>query len=365
MPGPSPPPGSPSTAPAATTAARHERPAGDDVSGPHGIRPAGLGALLGARRHRLEPTRPTPCCAPSPTAMTTSPSRWATCRTARDGAEEAWCRFVTRRVGAEHPFELVSGNHESNGENGDIERFARCLPNRLPGLVGSYGRQWYVDQPAAAPARAGRDDLAGARLRPRRVVLRRGHPAPRLAAGGGHRGARGRHPVGRRRHAQAVPVGRQLRVRPRAATSSTCCSTPASTSCVTGHEHLYQRTQPLALGPGCRDDPPGPLRPRLRRDRRRGHHVRDGRHRRHAAARRARRGDCERRYFAALSGNDRDPSFGSLDVQVTRRPADARLRAGRTAAPSPTGRAQPLRVRSTCSVIAARARRPSGVGSRG
>jgi 3',5'-cyclic AMP phosphodiesterase CpdA len=48
-----------------------------------------------------------------------------------DGEEEAWCRFVTRRVGAEHPFELVSGNHESNGENGNIQRFARCLPNRL------------------------------------------------------------------------------------------------------------------------------------------------------------------------------------------------------------------------------------------
>ena len=45
----------------------------------------------------------------------------------------------------------MSGNHESNGENGDIARFARCLPNRLPGLVGTYGRQWYVDQPATDP----------------------------------------------------------------------------------------------------------------------------------------------------------------------------------------------------------------------
>lgn len=67
------------------------------------------------------------------------------------GQEQQWCDFVTSRVGATLPFELVSGNHESNGVNGNIGAFAACLPNRLPGLVGTYGKQWYVDVPADNP----------------------------------------------------------------------------------------------------------------------------------------------------------------------------------------------------------------------
>ncbi|MBA3529323.1 MAG: metallophosphoesterase, partial [Propionibacteriaceae bacterium] len=67
------------------------------------------------------------------------------------GQEQAWCDFVTSKVGAGYPFELVSGNHESNGLNGNINDFSACLPNQLPGAVGTYGRQYYVDVPAAAP----------------------------------------------------------------------------------------------------------------------------------------------------------------------------------------------------------------------
>ncbi|MET0974238.1 MAG: PKD domain-containing protein [Leifsonia sp.] len=65
--------------------------------------------------------------------------------------EQAWCDYVTNRVGAGFPFELVSGNHESNGENGNINDFSACLPNQLPGAVGTYGRQYYVDVPQQAP----------------------------------------------------------------------------------------------------------------------------------------------------------------------------------------------------------------------
>ncbi|MCU1440494.1 MAG: hypothetical protein JWP85_1491 [Rhodoglobus sp.] len=67
------------------------------------------------------------------------------------GNEQTWCDLVTTRVGAGFPFELVSGNHESNGENGNINDFSACLPNQLPGLIGTYGRQYYVDVPAGAP----------------------------------------------------------------------------------------------------------------------------------------------------------------------------------------------------------------------
>src|SRR4051812_40555951 len=34
------------------------------------------------------------------------------------GQEQNWCDTVTSKVGTGYPFELVSGNHESNGENG-------------------------------------------------------------------------------------------------------------------------------------------------------------------------------------------------------------------------------------------------------
>lgn len=67
------------------------------------------------------------------------------------GAEQAWCDLVTDHVGDGFPFELIAGNHESNGQNGNINDFSACLPNQLPGLVGTYGRQWYVDVPAQDP----------------------------------------------------------------------------------------------------------------------------------------------------------------------------------------------------------------------
>lgn len=67
------------------------------------------------------------------------------------GAEQAWCDIVTDRVDAGYPFQLLAGNHESDGQNGNINDFSSCLPNQLPGAVGTYGRQYFVDVPAGAP----------------------------------------------------------------------------------------------------------------------------------------------------------------------------------------------------------------------
>jgi PKD repeat protein len=67
------------------------------------------------------------------------------------GSEPAWCDYVTSRVGAGFPFELIAGDNESNGQDGHINNFSACLPNQLPGLVGTYGRQWYVDVPQVDP----------------------------------------------------------------------------------------------------------------------------------------------------------------------------------------------------------------------
>lgn len=35
------------------------------------------------------------------------------------GSEQAWCDLVTEPVGNGFPFELLSGNHEANGQNGN------------------------------------------------------------------------------------------------------------------------------------------------------------------------------------------------------------------------------------------------------
>ncbi len=65
--------------------------------------------------------------------------------------EQEWCDFVTSRMGSDFPFHLIAGNHESDGSDGNIDDFSACLPIRLPGIVGTYGREWYVDVPAGDP----------------------------------------------------------------------------------------------------------------------------------------------------------------------------------------------------------------------
>lgn len=64
----------------------------------------------------------------------------------------AWCDFVKERVGEGFPFQLVSGNHESNDNNdGDINDFSACLPNQIPGIIGTYGREYAMDMPRNNP----------------------------------------------------------------------------------------------------------------------------------------------------------------------------------------------------------------------
>jgi hypothetical protein len=67
------------------------------------------------------------------------------------GREQEFCDMVTDKLGADFPYQLIAGNHEANGEDGDIAKFARCLPNKLPGMQGEYGIQWRVDVPEQNP----------------------------------------------------------------------------------------------------------------------------------------------------------------------------------------------------------------------
>ena len=241
-----------------------------------------------------------------------------------DSGEDDWCRFVARRVGRSYPFQLVSGNHESNGVDGDIDDFVQCLPNRLPGLVGTYGRQWYVDRPAEDPLV--------------RVVM----VSPSLDFGRGPWS----YDEGTAHHEwlrSAVAGARAAGIPWVVVGMHKPCLSMGKYSCdpgpevvdllldsgvdlvLTGHEHLYQRTRPLALGAGCRGTTPG----RYDADcvvadggttfvtvGTGGTRLRD-----------VKRSDDERRYFAAVSGANAQPSHGSLDVLVTRERLTATFRA--------------------------------------
>ncbi len=66
--------------------------------------------------------------------------------------ESAWCAYVKQRLGEGFPFELIAGNHESlDVADGAINNYSACLPNQVPGVVGTYGREYYMDMPKGAP----------------------------------------------------------------------------------------------------------------------------------------------------------------------------------------------------------------------
>jgi chitodextrinase len=172
------------------------------------------------------------------------------------GAEQAWCDFVTSRIGAGFAFELISGNHESNGQNGDINDFSACLPNQLPGLVGTYGRQWYVDVPREEPV-------------VRVVMISPALPFPDGMwdyQAGSARYAWTASAIDSAR-AAGVPWVIVAMHKPCLSMGQYPCDPGADLMnllvskrvdlVLSGHEHLYQRTKQLAHGPGCTAITPG------------------------------------------------------------------------------------------------------------
>jgi hypothetical protein len=172
------------------------------------------------------------------------------------GQEQAWCDFVTARVGAGYPFELLAGNHEMNGQNGHINDFSACLPNQLPGLIGTYGRQYFVDVPRNAPS-------------VRFVMI-----SPNLAYPDGTWS----YAKGTARYqwtANAIDGARAAGIPwvvvgmhyPCLSMGGYGCAAGADIThlmvdkrvdiVLNGHEHGYQRTKQLAHGPGCAAVPIG------------------------------------------------------------------------------------------------------------
>ena len=246
------------------------------------------------------------------------------------GAEQEFCRMVTRKLGPDFPFQLITGNHESDGHDGLIANFARCLPNRLPGLQGEYGVQWYVDIPQDRP-------LA-------RIIL----ISPGLEfqdgkeldySGGSDRwkwtedaidGARG---AGIRwtvvaMHAPCFSLGKYGCVAGQEITNLLVSKNVDLV--LTAHEHVYQRSHQLAVGGACAWITPGRTEKSCISDAEGpvtqgngtvfagvgtgglgGHKVQAD--------------DPEAGYFAAWSGVNKDPALGTLDVTITEARLDARF----------------------------------------
>ncbi|WP_116449740.1 PKD domain-containing protein [Blastococcus litoris] len=237
------------------------------------------------------------------------------------GAEQQWCDLVTSEVGAGFPFELLAGNHESNGLNGNINDFSACLPNQLPGLVGTYGRQYYVDVPQVDPL-------------VRFVMI-----SPNL----GFPDGQWNYPAGSARYewtAAAIDGARSLSIpwvvvgmhKPCLSLGQYTCEIGADLMqlvmskkvdlVLNGHEHLYQRTHQLGLRTGCTAVPTNTFDPDC---------VADGDAAMSQGAgtvfatvgtggqtlRDVNAADSEVGYFAAYQGANRTPSHGFLDVRAT------------------------------------------------
>ncbi|MDQ0824556.1 hypothetical protein QFZ60_000729 [Arthrobacter sp. B2I5] len=241
--------------------------------------------------------------------------------------EQEFCDMVTSKLGSELPYELVAGNHESNGADGHISNFIKCLPNKLEGLEGEYGKQWYVDIP--------RDDPLM-----RLIVVSPGidFDEDELDYSEGSKRWHWTKEAVEGAHAAAIPwtvVGMH-----------TLCFSMGHYGCeagheltelllskkvdlvLTGHEHIYQRTHQLAIGRDC----PGSMLLRemcvvdiddsLSKGKGTvfatvgvgGKSIRPVRNR-----------DPEKPYFATWSGSNRDPAFGTLNVTLTRSRMDVQF----------------------------------------
>ena len=237
------------------------------------------------------------------------------------GKEGEWCEFVTERVGTSIPFQLLSGNHESDGLNGHIDAFADCLPNRLPGLVGEYAQQYYVDIPATVPL-------------VRFVMI-----SPGLTFSDGPWSyARGSDRFEWTR--EAIEGARQAGVRWVVVGMHKPCLSVGNYACdpepelvdllvssgvdlvVSGHEHLYQRTAQLGIGDACPSVAPQRISGACvadddaSLDQGRGTvfvTVGTG----GSALRHIHTDDPDAAYFSAWSGANAQPSWGNLEVRLS------------------------------------------------
>jgi hypothetical protein len=240
----------------------------------------------------------------------------------RAGGEQEFCNMVTGKLGADFPYQLITGNHESNGEEGDIDKFARCLPNKLPGVQGEYGIQWRVDVPEQNP-------VVRFILVSPGIDFKNGRPLD--YSKGSERW---------RWTAEAIDGARSQGIPWTVVGMHVPCFSLGEKSCqpgkdftnmlidkkvdlvLSGHDHVYQRTHQVGLGGSCSELVPANFSATCLTDK-------DGSMEQGAGTvfvtvgvggvdlYNVKNNDPEIGYFSTWSGKNRNPALGTLDVTVS------------------------------------------------
>jgi hypothetical protein len=238
------------------------------------------------------------------------------------GIDREFCDMVKGKLGEDFPYEVLTGDHESDGHDGDIENIVNCLPNRLPGLQGDYGTQWYVDVPEKKPlvrfvmVSPGIDFQGGQHLDYSQQSERWNWTTNAIDGA-----AAANIPwtvVGM--HAECLTLGKyQCKVGRDFANMLLAKKVDLVLS---GDDHLYQRSHQLGLGPDCPELVPGSFSAACVTDS--DPSMVNGAGTVFATVGVGGAGlyevnenDPEMGYFAAWSGKNHDPAFGTLDVTAT------------------------------------------------
>lgn len=246
------------------------------------------------------------------------------------GIEEKFCDMVREKLGKEFPYQLITGNHESDGHDGDIANFVKCLPNRLPGLQGEYGTQWYVDVPQEKPLV--------------RFVL----VSPGIDFHGGERLDYSQGSERWRWTEDAIDAAREANIPWTVVGMHASCFSMGHYGCepgaplinmlvskkvdlvLSGHEHVYQRTHQLNVNDSCPRLVPGQVSGSCVADD--DDEMKEGQGTVFitngvggVSPNEVSDNDSEAGYFAVWSGKNRDPAQGTLDVRVTASRLDVRF----------------------------------------
>ena len=164
--------------------------------------------------------------------------------------EKAWCDYVKKNLGEEIPFELLTGNHESNGRDGFIENFADCMPDRL-GAQGEYPKEYLFDYPPKNPLARFIVVSPGLQFTNKEVyVYKKDSPHYKWLSDKIDEARAKKIPwviIGM--HKTCLSVGLM-----RCDTGTDIFNLLLSKKVdliLQGHDHTYQRTKQLALGNGC------------------------------------------------------------------------------------------------------------------
>jgi hypothetical protein len=247
----------------------------------------------------------------------------------KSGVEENFCDMVTGKLGTDLPYQLVTGNHESDGHEGDITNFVRCLPNKLPGLQGEYGTQWYADVPEKNPVVRFVMVSPGIDFRNGPLNYSKGSERWRWTTDAIESAKSQGIPwtvVGM--HVPCLSVGQYDC---QAGEEFTNMLIEKKVDLVlSGHDHVYQRTHQLGTGAGCPGLKPATFARSCLADS--DSSMVQGQGTVFATVGTGGVGlynidskDPEMGYFATASGRNRNAAFGTLDVKATQGELNARF----------------------------------------